>query len=226
MDSRFDRTISLIGEKNLDVLRRSEVLLVGVGGVGGAAAEALVRAGVGGVTFIDGDVFEPSNLNRQILCTTQNIGKNKASEAAKRAKEIFPDIRAVAVESFLTAQNIGIVERGKFDYCIDAIDDIKNKLLLIERCKATDTPIVSAMGAGNRLSCDFRIADIFDTEGDPFARKLRHELRKMNIDKLDVACAVTPPAVRFGTPASIAPPPFVMGAMLAGFVIGKLINIY
>lgn len=224
MISAFDRTKALIGEENFGKLSRSHVLVVGMGGVGGAAAEVLVRAGVGHITFVDGDVFEPTNLNRQILCTAHNIGTHKAAAAVERAKAINPDIHAEAVNEFVSEKNIDRILAADYAYCIDAIDDVKNKILLVCACKARGIPVVSAMGAGNRTDCSFKVTDVFSTKYDPLARKLRHELKKCGIASLDVVCADTPPAVVSATPLSYSAPPFVMGAMLANHAVNGIIS--
>ena len=217
MQKAFDRTVSLIGEQAFDRLAQSRVIVVGLGGVGGAAAEVLARSGVGALTLVDGDAFEPSNLNRQILCTVADVGKNKAEVAAARVHGVNPSASVTAVSEFVTADNIeGILGDGRFDYCIDAIDDLKNKILLITACKRAGIPVISAMGAGNRLDCDFELTDIF---------KLRRELKTAGVDKLDVVCATSPPFVRAGEPASIAAPPLVMGAMIAGYAVKRLAGV-
>ncbi len=221
----FVRTAALVGEDALNKLQKAKVLVVGVGGVGGASAEVLVRSGIGSLTFIDGDNFEPSNLNRQILSTVNELGKNKAVVASQRAAEINPAVKTKAIPCFVDSTNITEILDGGYDYCIDAIDDLPNKVLLISECKKRGIKIASALGAGNRISCDFGITDIYKTKGDPFARKLRHELKKAGVDSLDVVCALTPPLVKHGMPSSIAAPPLVMGAMLAGFVVQKIIGI-
>ena len=219
MQKAFDRTVSLIGEQAFDRLAQSRVIVVGLGGVGGAAAEVLARSGVGALTLVDGDAFEPSNLNRQILCTVAEV-------AAARVHGVNPSASVTAVSEFVTADNIeGILGDGRFDYCIDAIDDLKNKILLITACKRAGIPVISAMGAGNRLDCDFELTDIFKTKNDPFARKLRRELKTAGVDKLDVVCATSPPFVRAGEPASIAAPPLVMGAMIAGYAVKRLAGV-
>ena len=225
MSKLFDRLRPLVGDGGTERLKASRVLVVGLGGVGGAAAEALIRSGVGELTFVDGDAFEPSNLNRQILATSRTLGRNKAAAAAERAAEISPDTVATAVEAFVDADNIdGILSAG-FDYCVDAIDDIKNKLILITACKARGIPVISAMGAGNRLDCDFAVTDIYKTQYDPIARTLRRELKRLGVTQLDTVCPCSPPLARLQEPASAAAPPTVMGAMLAGHVVKRLAGV-
>lgn len=221
----LNRTASLIGEPAFSALQSAHVLVVGLGGVGGIVAEILARSGVGRLTVVDGDVFEPTNLNRQILCTVNDIGMNKAEAAKDRLRSVNPDCEVRAVSMFLNEQTLPNILDCSYDYCIDAIDDVKNKILLISGCKEKNIPIVSAMGAGNRIDCDFAVTDIYKTKDDPFARKLRHELRAAGVTSLDVVCATTPPLVKSGTPFSIASPPLVMGAKLATHAIRRIAKI-
>ena len=220
----FDRTISLIGDGAFGKLQTAKVLVVGLGGVGGAASEVLVRSGIGSLTFVDGDCFEQTNLNRQLLCTVSELGKNKAVVAKQKAEAINADVNAAALPIFVNGDNIKELLCDKYDYCVDAIDDLPNKVLLIAECQKAGIPVVSALGAGNRISCDFYVTDIYKTKDDPFARKLRHELKKADVTALDVVCACSPPLTKHGTPSSIAAPPLVMGAMLASVVVQKIIG--
>ncbi len=221
----FDRTISLIGETRFSALKTARVLVVGLGGVGGAAVEVLARSGVGGLTLVDGDVFEPTNFNRQILCCSDTLGKNKAEVAVDRVRSIAEETEVIAIPEFLSAENSDRILSRKFDYCIDAIDDMRNKVLLIKACTERCINIVSAMGACNRIDCDFIVTDVYKTKDDPFARKLRGELRKVGVERLDVVCATDPPCVKSGTPYSFAAPPLVMGAVLANYAVRRIADI-
>lgn len=226
MSGLFDRSISLIGEERFVLLSSACVLVVGLGGVGGSVLETLVRSGIGRLVLVDGDNFEPTNANRQILCTLETIGRNKAEVARDRVLSINPDAKVTVIPEFLNGDNVdNIVLHNGVTYCVDAIDDIKNKVLLIKTCVENNIPIVSAMGAGNRLDCGFAVTDVYKTKDDPFARKLRHELRAAGVKGLDVVCAVTPPTVSSGTPLSVAAPPMVMGAMLANHAIKNIIGL-
>lgn len=224
IDRAFEKTVTLVGEDAFIRLRQAKVLVVGLGGVGGAAAEVLVRSGVGELVFVDGDSFEHSNLNRQILCTAAELGKNKAQVAVQRAYSITDKVRATAIPRFIDGSNIGEILDAGYDYCLDAIDDLPNKVLLITQCSCRGIKTVSALGAGNRTSCDFCVTDIYKTKDDPFARKLRRELRRAGIPSLDVVCAQSPPVLRACAPSSIAAPPMVMGAMLANHVVQDIID--
>lgn len=223
MREAFERTVALIGDAAFERLQNAKVLVVGLGGVGGATAEVLARSGVGTLTLVDGDCFEPSNLNRQLLCTSRDIGTPKATAAKNRILSVIPTADVTAVTEYVCAGNVSELTDGH-DYCADAIDDIPNKLLLVAECIRKGVPVVSALGAGNRLGCDFRVTDIYNTSNDPFARRLRHELKRLGIPSLDTVCAVTPPTVKHGVPSSIAAPPIVMGAMLAEHIIQRLIE--
>jgi len=220
----FDRTIALVGEEKFALLERAHVLVVGLGGVGGAALEVLARSGVGKITVVDGDRFEPTNTNRQLLCTADTVGRSKAEVAAERVRAINPNAEVVAESEYVCEDNVRKLVESGCSYCIDCIDDIKNKVLLIKECAAQNVPIVSAMGAGNRIDCMFSVTDVFATKDDPFARKLRHELRAANINKLDTVCAISPPSATCGTPLSSAAPPIVMGAMLANHAVKNIIG--
>lgn len=224
MSTRFDRTAALVGDDGIQKLKAAHVMVVGLGGVGGATAECLARSGVGKLTLADGDVFEPTNLNRQLFCTASTLGQNKALVAKARIAEIAPDTDVSAVSEYLTAKNIDAVLDG-VGYCADAIDDIDNKVELIKACVARNTYVISAMGAGNRLDCEFRLCDIYDTQNDPLARIMRRRLKAEGIARLDAVCARNAPTVsRSGAPASIAPPPLVMGAMLAARIVQRIIE--
>lgn len=219
----FDRTIALLGEQNFNALQACHVFVVGLGGVGGMAAEVLARTGVGALTVMDAEVYESTNLNRQIFCDTTTLGMNKAFAAKNRLSAVCPSCNVTARAEFFN--DTTDIDLTKFDYVCDAIDDIEAKTLLVCECKNAGVPIICALGAGNRTSCDFKVTDIYKTSDDPLARKFRRYLRSVGIESLEVVCATTPPSIVRGTPASIAAPPLVMGAMLANRIIQKICNI-
>lgn len=225
MSTRFSRTAELLGDDVLKRLGAAKVVIVGLGGVGGAAAEVLIRSGIGGFRFVDGDRIEKSNLNRQILATEPVINMYKTQIAVERCGSINPDAEATVVNEFVTCDNVKTIVDASFDYCIDAIDDVNAKVELVALCKALNVPIISAMGAGNRVECDFCVTDIYKTAYDPLARKMRKLLRYRGIAELDVVCAATPPNVTRAKPASIAAPPFVMGALMANFAIKRILGL-
>ncbi len=184
----YQRTELLIGSENLDKLKKSSVIIFGLGGVGGSAAEALARAGVGEITVVDFDMIDITNLNRQVIATQDTIGKNKAEVMKDRIHKINPNIKVnVFVEKFSKENEKIFFENKKYDYIIDAIDLVKFKLELIEFAKKENIPIISSMGTGNKLNpTDFEVADISKTCVCPLAKVIRLELKKRNIKKLKV----------------------------------------
>lgn len=220
MNEMLTRVLPLLGEEGVDKLNKASVLVVGAGGVGGSVIEALARSGVGKITVMDGDCFELSNLNRQLLATRQTIGRNKAEVAVERIRSISNSI-AAAYTSFYDDTSAQTVLREKFDYCVDAIDSPIDKTQLILDCKARNINIISALGAGNRTTCDFEVVDLFSTKNDPLARVMRQKL-KDKISSLKTVCAKTVPEIKSREPASFCSAPMVMGALIAAEVIGDL----
>ena len=183
------RTIYLLGQEAARRLAGAHVALFGVGGVGGAVLEALVRAGVGRLTLIDGDDVAPSNLNRQIITDAGNIGVPKTAAAAARVSAINPDCIVRTVNAFYLpgdAESLGI-DFGAFDYVADCIDTVSAKLDIITLASAAGVPVISAMGAGNKLHPElFELADIYSTSVCPLARVMRRELKARGITRLHV----------------------------------------
>lgn len=194
VDGAFERFELLVGTRAAGRIARSHVAVVGLGGVGGQAAEALVRCGVGEMTLVDGDAVQPSNLNRQIVAETVTIGRLKAEVMAGRAARVNPGIRAHAVARFITPDNVEEILPGPYDYLVDAIDDMAAKVALIAHCHERGIPVVSSAGMARRLDpAQLRVMDLFETRYDPMARRMRGELRKRGITRLDVACSLEPP---------------------------------
>ncbi len=217
--SRFDRTEQLIGD--MTPLSKASVLLVGVGGVGGYAFETLVRGGIGTLTVVDGDRFEESNLNRQLLALVSTVGRPKVEVAAERAAQIDPACSVRALPFRFDAATCETVFDRHYDYVVDAIDSVADKVLLICECKRRGIPVVSAMGAGSRLDDEFSVRDIYETSYDGLAKAMRKRLREAGIDRLKVVCSALPPLSAPGS--SVSYPPAVMGAKLAGEVIRDLL---
>lgn len=186
MENQFERTKALIGEKALARLQKANILLVGLGGVGGYAFEALARAGVGKITAVDGDVFNITNLNRQILATYTTLGKNKAEAAASRAANINSLCRVETAPVFYNKDTACNFDLASFNYIIDAIDSLPDKALLIKNAKQARVPIISAMGTANRLEIDYGFCDIYQTSYCPLAKKLRELLRKEGVQEAEV----------------------------------------
>lgn len=224
----FDRTRRLIGAEALERLRKARVIIFGLGGVGGSAAEALVRAGVGRLTFVDADCVDATNLNRQIVATQDTVGMPKAEAMRARALAIFPEAQIEAVRAFYDAHTADRFDLRAYDYVADAIDSVSAKLLLIERATAAGTPIISAMGAGNKLDPSrFRVADIYATSVCPLARVMRRELKKRGIARLKTVYSdeePLPPQDGERSPASISFVPPAAGLVLAGAIVRDLIG--
>ncbi|MBR5447483.1 MAG: ThiF family adenylyltransferase, partial [Clostridia bacterium] len=177
MNERFKRTALLIGEDAMDTLKKAKVIVFGAGGVGGAAVEALARGGVGEIHVVDPDALSESNINRQLLATTDTVGINKAQAACDRIKSINPDCIAVAHQVFYTADDTGGIDIGEYDFVIDAIDTVSSKLFLIEEAKRVGTHIICSMGTGNKLDpTRLTVSDISKTNTCPLAAVIRREL--------------------------------------------------
>ncbi len=221
------RQNALIGEDATGVLAGKHVLVLGAGGVGSAVIEALARAGIGRITVVDHDTFAESNLNRQLLATTDTVGRLKAECAAERILSINPACVASGLATFVTVDNAGeIIASAKPDYIVDAIDNVTAKLALIESATSADIPIISCMGTGNRLDpTAFSVCDIYKTSGCPLARVMRRELRSRGIRHCRVlASSEEPRKTGARTPASISFVPATAGFIIAGEVIKSFIS--
>lgn len=184
----FQRTELLIGNENLEKLKNSHIIIFGLGGVGGASLESLVRAGIGELSIVDFDTVDMTNLNRQIITTQNSIGKLKAEVARDRMLSINPDVKInIFAEKFSKENANTFFKNKKYDYIIDAIDLITHKLNLIEYATQNKIPIISSMGTGNKIDpTKFEVADINKTSVCPMAKVIRKELKKRNIKKLKV----------------------------------------
>ncbi len=237
MLDQFSRTELLLGREAMERLARARVAVFGLGGVGGYAAEALVRGGVGALDLIDSDRLSLTNLNRQILATHRTLGRYKADAARERALEINPEARVEARTVFYGPDTAGLFDFAQYDYVVDAIDTVTGKLALIERARAAGAPIISCMGAGNKLDPSaFRVADIYETSVCPLARVMRKELKRRGVRRLKVVYSKEPPLepegalyqeslegeVRRQVPGSVSFVPAAAGLVLAGEVIRDL----
>ncbi len=190
MKEEFSRTGRLVGLEGLKRLSLSKVIIFGVGGVGGFCAEALARTGVGKITLVDGDVVSRSNINRQIIALQSTVGRYKTEVMAERIADINPECEVTCVNGFLTRENIGEFGLKEYDYVADCIDTVSAKIALAEYCFKEGIPLVSAMGAGNKLTAiGFEIKDVFETQGCPLARVMRRELKKRGVTKLKVVAS-------------------------------------
>ncbi len=194
MLNQFSRTQLLIGADGLGALQRSRVAVFGVGGVGGYAVEALARSGVGALDLIDDDRVCLTNLNRQLHATLKSVGKYKVDVAEARIHEINPDCSVCTHKTFFTVETASQFDFASYDYVIDAIDTVTGKLELIAHANAVGTPIISSMGAGNKMNpTDLELADIYETSVCPLARVMRRECRKRGIKALKVVYSKEPP---------------------------------
>lgn len=230
----LSRTEMLLGCESMKKLSDAKVIIFGVGGVGGHAFEALVRSGIENITVVDSDTVSVSNLNRQIIATVKNLGRLKVEVAKERALDINPDAKITALPIFYSEKNENEIDLAKYDYIIDAIDSVSSKIRLIENATIAKTPIISSMGAANKLNPSaFKVSDIYKTSVCPLARALRSELKKREIKKLKCVYSEELPIKREiertenvkitrPTPASIATVPSVAGLILASEVIKDL----
>ena len=224
------RTEMLLGRDALERLASSKVAVFGIGGVGGFVCEGLIRAGVGELELIDSDKVDVTNINRQIIALNTTVGRSKAELMKERALMINPEIRVTSREVFFGPDNREDFDFASYDYVVDAIDSMTSKIELIVRAKESGTPVISAMGAGNKLDpTAFRVADIYETSVCPLAKILRKELRKRDIDSLKVVYSTEPAIKATGedgrprrTPGSVSFVPSVMGLIMAGEVVKDL----
>ena len=232
MDNRFSRTELLVGKDGMERLFSARVAVFGIGGVGGYAVEALARSGVGNLTLIDSDTVSESNINRQIIATSKTVGKYKTEAARERVLDINPEANVTVYNVFYSKENKEDFDLSQYDYVIDAIDSISAKTELIVAATEANTPIISSMGAGNKLSpTEFKIADIYKTSVCPLARVMRRELKARGVKKLKVVYSEEPPLKAVveedktrHAPGSIAFVPSVAGLILASEVIKDIIN--
>ena len=192
---QFIRTEMVLGRDGIKKLAEKRILVFGCGGVGGYALEALGRSGIGAIDLVDGDVVDISNLNRQLIALHSTLGKNKAEVMAERLLDINPTAQIRAFPFFYNRETADRFDFSRYDYVVDAIDSIRDKLDIIERCKKEDIPVISSMGAGKKTDATrFRVADIYETSICPLARVMRRELRKRGIESLKVVYSTEPAA--------------------------------
>ena len=235
MSEAFSRTERLIGQPALSRLQNAHVAVFGLGGVGGHCAEALIRAGVGALTFIDGDSVQESNLNRQIIALRSTVGQNKAECMRVRALDICPDIQVTALPIFYGEATADEIDLSRFDYIADAIDSVADKTLLICNAKAAGRPIISSMGAGNKLNpAAFCVADLYETTVCPLARVMRAQLKRRGVEALKVVYSKEPPRPPVSSgcceacdraPASISFVPSAAGLVMAGEIVRELADL-
>ena len=250
MLNQFSRTQLLLGQDGMDKLAKARVAVFGIGGVGGYTVEALARSGVGALDLIDDDRVCLTNLNRQIIATRKTVGQYKTDVAEARILEINPDAVVRKFRTFYMPDTADQFDFTQYDYVVDAIDTVTGKIALVLQAQAAGTPIISAMGAGNKMDATaFEVADIYETSVCPLARVMRHELKKrgvphlkvvyskeparMPLDDMSISCrthCICPPGTarkctqRRQVPGSNAFVPSVAGLILAGEVVRDLVG--
>ena len=238
MLEEFSRTALLLGDDALNKLAEKRVAVFGIGGVGGYVCEALVRSGIGSFDLIDKDTVSTSNINRQIIALHSTVGRYKAEVMKERMLDINPNVRVLIHNCFFLPENADDFNFNDYDYVVDAVDTVTAKLEIITRAKKAGVPVISAMGAGNKLNPEgFKVADIYDTKVCPLAKVMRRELKKRNIDSLKVVYSEEEPLKVFvndddpdenkprkATPGSIAFVPAVAGLVMASAIIKDLVK--
>lgn len=238
MEEKFIRTGLLLGEDSMDRLKKSHVAVFGVGGVGGYVVEALVRSGVGKITIVDKDEVAESNINRQIIATVKTVGRKKVEVMKERIHDINPDCVVHSYACFYLPETADQFDFTQYDYVVDAVDTVTAKLELVVQSNMAGVPIISGMGAGNKLDASrFEVTDIYKTSVCPLARVMRRELKKRNIKYLKVVYSKEEPVApkmeltpeegeetRRSTPGSVAFVPSVAGLVIAGEVVRDLIR--
>lgn len=250
MLTQFSRTELLFGKEAMDKLAGSKVAVFGIGGVGGYVCEALVRSGVGAFDLIDDDKVCLTNLNRQIIATRSTVGKYKTDVMRDRMLDINPNVEVEVHKCFFLPENADDFPWDSYDYVVDAVDTVTAKIALVMKCKEKNIPIISSMGAGNKLDgSQFKVADIYKTKVCPLAKVMRRELKKRGVKKLKVVYSeeiptrpiedmaiscrnncICPPGAehkcteRRDIPGSVAFVPSVAGLIIAGEVAKNLIR--
>jgi tRNA A37 threonylcarbamoyladenosine dehydratase len=249
--NQFSRTELVFGAGGVEKLKNARVAVFGVGGVGGYTVEALARSGVGALDIVDDDKICLTNLNRQIIALHSTIGRYKVDVAQQRINDINPDCKVTTHQCFFLPDTADQFDFSAYDYVVDAVDTVTAKLALIEASRAAGTPIISSMGAGNKIDpTRFEVADIYDTSVDPLAKVMRKECRKRGIDALKVVYSKEPPRrpredmaascktgcvcppgtqrtclVKNQIPGSTAFVPSAVGLIIASVVVCDLLNI-
>lgn len=229
MNNQFERTELLLGSEAMEKLKSSRVAVFGAGGVGGYTLEALARSGVGAIDVIDNDTVSLSNINRQIYALHSSVGEHKVDVAASRIADINPNAQVKVYKTFYMPDNADEFDFSEYDYIVDAVDTVTAKIELVMRANAAGVPIISSMGAGNKLDPTmFEVEDIYKTSVCPLAKVMRYELKRRGIKKLKVVYSKEKP-LKHGAeadgrriPASCAFVPSVAGLIIAGEVIKDL----
>lgn len=231
-ENQFERTALLLGKASVERLARKRVAVFGVGGVGGFVCEGLVRAGIGVIDIVDKDIVAISNLNRQLIALHSTVGKNKVDVLEERLKDINKDLIIKKYKCFFLPETSDTFDFREYDYVVDAIDTVTGKIELILKAKEAGVPIISAMGAGNKLDpTAFQVSDIYKTSVCPLARVMRRELKKRGVEKLKVVYSKEEPIKpQFEegeevVPGSVSFVPPALGLIIAGEIVKDLIRV-
>ncbi len=233
MQEQFSRSARLLGKNSIEALSHCRIAVFGIGGVGGHAVEALARAGVGAIDLIDSDTVSLSNINRQAVAFHSTVGRPKVEVMRDIIKDINPECTVTVHQCFYLPETAECFDFTKFDYILDCVDTVAAKIDIISRAKELSVPVISAMGAGNKLDpTAFKVADIFDTKVCPLARIMRTNLKKRNIQSLKVVYSEEIPQISTekdpetgrSIPGSVPFVPSVVGLIMAGEVIKDLIK--
>ena len=231
-ESQFSRTELLLGEKSVEKLAKKRIAVFGVGGVGGFVCEGLVRAGIGEIDIIDKDTVAVSNLNRQLIALHSTVGQNKVDVLEERLKDINPKLILRKYKCFFLPETSDNFDFKQYNYVVDAIDTVTGKIELVLKAEEAGVPIISAMGAGNKLDpTAFQVADIYKTSVCPLARVMRRELKKRGIEKLKVVYSKEEPVKPVFAegeetmPGSVSFVPSVMGLIIAGEIVKELLSL-
>ncbi|MBQ6285342.1 MAG: ThiF family adenylyltransferase [Bacilli bacterium] len=222
----LDRLEAIVGEENLNKIRKLKILIIGLGGVGGYAIESLVRCGVENITLVDGDTIKPSNINRQIIATSRNNNRYKTREWKKRIKRINRNAIVNIINTYITDDNFELLFGEQYDYIIDACDTTKVKVRLVKECHDRNIKLVSSMGTANKLDATKLVITTLDkTETDPLAKKVRHELSDYKEYMKDVVVVTsTENAINSSLLGSTAFVPGVAGLLITNYIIKDVTN--
>ncbi len=221
----LSRLESLVGEENINKIKKLKVLVLGLGGVGGYSVESIVRCGVSNITLVDGDTIKPSNINRQIIATSRNNNKYKTKEWKKRIKRINPDAVVNIINTMINEDNIEVLFSDNYDYIIDCCDTSKVKIKLIKECYKKNIKVVSCMGMANKMDATkIMISSLDKTETDPLAKKLRSEIKDKNIMKSVTVIYSNEKPIHNTMLGSTAYVPAVAGLYITNYIINDVIK--
>ena len=226
MEEIYQRTEILLGKDNLKKIKNSNVCIIGIGGVGSYTLEALARVGVGKITIIDKDIIDITNINRQLIATSENVGEIKVDVAKKRINEVNPNIKVTAIKDFIDENNVKEYITREFDYVVDAVDSVNSKISVIKKCKELGIRIISSMGTANKLDpLSLKVSDISKTEICPLAKVIRKKLKEERVNKVKVLYSTElPKKDSTKTLGSISFVPSAAGLIIASEVVKDLLK--